>query len=110
VTYEVRGYNALERLEFRAVVIDHHSFNGIGVAEFQPLMFKHLTEHEQAAYVPVEPAIQWPFELAEAVFQAMWTAGYRPKNGSSGVAEVDALKNHIAFAEKVTNKLLRIAP
>lgn len=110
MTYEVRGYNALERLQFNAIVVEHNSPIGKAVAEFQPMIFKTRTEHDEYAHVPVEPAIQWPFELAEAIFQAMWTAGYRPKNGSAGVAEVDALKNHIAFAEKVADKLLRIAP
>lgn len=45
----------------------------------------------------------WPKFLAfpmmdnagQSLFDALWKAGFRPHNGESSVAHVDALKNHL---------------
>lgn len=55
---------------------------------------------------PSAPFFSLDMDDMEAIFQAMWDAGFRPRNGSSGKAEVDAQAKHIAFAEKVADKLL----
>lgn len=54
----------------------------------------------------VQPTYSWPFDIAEAIFQTLWDTGYRPAKGQAGAAEVEALKGHIAFAERVTDRLL----
>lgn len=52
------------------------------------------------------PSYSWPFEMAESIFQALWDTGYRPAKGQGGAAEVEALKAHVAFAERITDRLL----
>ena len=32
----------------------------------------------------------------QSLFDALWAAGFRPHNGESSVAHVDAIKNHLA--------------
>jgi hypothetical protein len=60
-----------------------------------------------------EPTLRLEWEDAQELFQALWDANHRPANGSGGpangsggAAEVDALKSHIKFAERVVNACL----
>ena len=47
------------------------------------------------------PSLRFDLDTAQNLFQEMWNQGYRPANGSAGASEVEALKAHIAFAEKI---------
>lgn len=54
----------------------------------------------------VEPTMAIRLEDAELLMQALWDAGFRPNNGAGSSAEADALRKHIAFAERVADRLL----
>lgn len=54
-----------------------------------------------------DPTLRLSFSAAQELFQSMWNQGYRPKDGSSGKAEVDALQAHIKFAESVVDRVLK---
>lgn len=41
---------------------------------------------------------------AQAILQALWNAGYRPNNGESTKAHVDALKYHLEDMRKLVFK------
>ena len=53
----------------------------------------------------VEPGVHWPRFMslddmfggntAQSLFDALWEAGFRPHNGESSQAHVDALKYHL---------------
>lgn len=61
--------------------------------------FVELKTHDE----PVKPGINatsYPHTLicresAQSILQQLWDLGYRPKNGESSLAHVDALKYHL---------------
>lgn len=90
------------RLSFDLVVRRH---TGGQDEVFLPVIFtvQRLAGGERG---PNEPTFSFPEDMAESVFQALWDAGLRPAKGQGGAAEVEALKNHISFAEHVAKMLL----
>lgn len=87
---------------FAALTCDILLKDGNHVA--QPVYPFEFKEHDRN--VALEPTIRLQLEIAEQLFQAMWDQGFRPVQGSSGKAEVDAQAKHIAFAEGVAHTLL----
>jgi hypothetical protein len=66
------------------------------------IIYKSIEPNELLA----GPTFRFAPETAEALFQALWDAGLRPAKGQGGAAEVEALKNHVAFAERIAGTLV----
>jgi hypothetical protein len=81
-------------------VIDYGSERDIGMP-MQLLMTKH--ERNQAV---IEPTLALQPDSAKSLMQALWDAGIRPANWSSPDGEINALRNHVGFAEHVAKTLL----
>ena len=94
---EVRGYDNLSSYTFDILLKD-------GEYVAQPVYPFESTRRDPNAVL--EPTIRLDREVAQSLFQAMWDQGFRPAQGSSGKAEVDAQAKHIAFAEGVAHALL----
>lgn len=73
-----------------------------------PVVITMKTEDEadENTARPLEPTFALDDRATQSLFQALWDQGLRPESGSSGKAETDALKGHIAFAEKIATALL----
>lgn len=70
----------------------------------QPVQFA-LT-HQEPHMAIAEPTLALPPDSARSLMQALWDAGIRPAEWSSPDAEVNALRNHVSFAEHVAKTLL----
>jgi hypothetical protein len=78
---------------------------GDGRAVAQPVNFemKQQGRHELIS----EPTLALSHNSAQSLLQALWDAGMRPADWNrSGPIEVQALRSHIAFAERVADGLL----
>jgi len=78
---------------------------GEGRAVAQPVNFemKMQGRHE----IIGEPTLALPPDSAQSLMQALWDAGIRPADWNrSGPIEVQALRSHIAFAERMADGLL----
>lgn len=53
------------------------------------------------------PTLHLPDGSAQELLQALWDAGLRPNDGAGSGAEAQALKNHIKFAERMAEGLLK---
>lgn len=99
-SFEVRGFNDHSMLAFRAQIVCR-SYNKPMVAKPVELEF-----HPVEDYAVYESTFKWGYDIAQAVFQSLWDAGYRPNDGACGSEERTALKKHIDFAEHVGKALL----
>lgn len=54
------------------------------------------------------PTLRLPGESGQQLLQALWDAGLRPNDGSGSGAEAKALREHIGFAERMAEGLLRL--
>lgn len=66
----------------------------------------NLTFHAHDEGACCEPTLALPFEAAQQLMQALWDQGYRPNNGEGSAGQVAALKAHIQFAERVSDRLM----
>lgn len=98
--FEVRGFNDHSVMAFRTQIVDRR-FGKKAVAKPVELEFHTLEDHQV-----YDSTFKWSYEFAQAIFQALWDAGYRPADGSCGSEERTALKKHIDFAEHVGKALL----
>jgi hypothetical protein len=81
-------------------VIDYGTGRDIGLP-VQLLMTK------QEEGMPVsEPTLALQPDSAKSLMQALWDAGIRPADWSSPDGEINALRNHVGFAEHVAKTLL----
>jgi len=74
----------------------------IGVAK--PMEFTMELQSRHA--VINEPTLRLRGDQGQSLMQALWDAGLRPNDGAGSGAEVQAIKNHAAFAERVADRLL----
>src|SRR5688572_11364161 len=78
---------------------------GDGRAVVQPVAFE-IKIQERHSLIN-EPSIELEPESAQSLMQALWDAGIRPADWNrSGPIEVQALRKHIAFAERMSDGLL----
>ena len=49
-------------------------------------------------------SIHLDWDCGQSLFQALWDAGYRPKNGETSIAHVEALKYHLEDMRKLVFK------
>ena len=54
-----------------------------------------------------EPTLALSPNSARSLLQALWDAGLRPSDWSSPDGEINALRNHVGFAEHVAKTLLQ---
>lgn len=81
-------------------VIDYGGERDIGLP-MQLLM----TKHDPNAVIS-EPTLALQPDSARSLMQALWDAGIRPADWSNPHGEINALRNHIGFAEHVAKTLL----
>ena len=72
------------------------------VEETGELRMEQITEEG----IVVNPTITVDKVVAEELMQALWNEGFRPQNETPTDISIDALRNHIKFAEGVVEKLL----
>lgn len=53
-----------------------------------------------------KPTLELPFDAGQPLFDALWEAGFRPSKLQDADQAIDALQNHIKFAESVATKVL----
>jgi hypothetical protein len=78
---------------------------GEELAVAQPVEFVMKTQ--KANEVIAAPTLHLPDNSGQELFQALWDAGFRPADGHDGGAEAKALRDHIKFAERMADGLLR---
>lgn len=52
----------------------------------------------------IDPSMRIDTENAQGIFQQLWDRGYRPKNGESSMAHVEAMKYHLEDMRKLAFK------
>ena len=52
------------------------------------------------------PSLELPCDAGQPLFDALWECGFRPSTVRDSDKAIDALKNHITFAESVVKELL----
>lgn len=55
---------------------------------------------------PIRPTMSLDAHSARSLLQALWDAGLRPAENTDRSGEVNALKSHIQFAERMATALL----
>lgn len=60
-----------------------------------------LTFEERKAGTYLQPSFTLDEEQAQALFNAMWLAGLRPKDGTGNSGHVEALNNHLQDMRKL---------
>ena len=96
--FRVSGHNNLPHISFDLSLYRREADS---ICLVLPVDFtvSRLTDDERC--MPHGPSLRFDLDTAQNLFQEMWNQGYRPANGSAGASEVEALKAHIAFAEKI---------
>lgn len=78
---------------------------GDGIAVAKPTLFE-LKQQDRHSVI-AEPTLALSPDSARSLMQALWNAGIRPTDwNSSGPIEVQALRSHISFAERMADGLL----
>lgn len=86
--------------------VDFLFFREIGDRREVVLPMTGIIESSSSRGQATEPSLRVSEYTAQSMLQALWDAGLRPNDGAGSGAEVKALRDHIAFAEGVTGKLL----
>lgn len=58
-------------------------------------------------HTPVHPVLRLPPSAGQDLFDALWAEGYRPPGERVTDQTFDAQRQHIAFAERMADELLR---
>lgn len=65
-----------------------------------------LVKDQEVNALIERPTLSLPSQSAQSLLQALWDAGLRPNDGAGSGAEAQALRQHIAFAERIADGLL----
>ena len=55
----------------------------------------------------IEPSLALPDDFGQPLFDALWEAGYRPSQTQPAEQAIDALQNHVKFAEEMARTVMR---
>ena len=66
------------------------------------VVFSVKNNHEEGSYY--QPSMGLTDAEAQNLLQELWRAGYRPNNGESTIAHVEALKYHLEDMRKLAFK------
>lgn len=95
--------NLMRRSVELMLIEEHGSFRAFGMP-MELIMKREMPEDEGLLH---EPTLSIPLESAQALLQALWNEGFRPDTGEGAAAVTEALKQHIKFAERVADTLLK---
>lgn len=62
-----------------------------------------IIKTEESAAAIIDPTLKLTEGVAQSLLQALWDVGLRPNNGEGTSAQVEGMKKHIAFAERVAD-------
>ena len=55
----------------------------------------------------LEPSLTLPDDFGQPLFDALWEAGYRPSQTQPAEQAIDALQNHVKFAEEMARTVMK---
>lgn len=96
--------STIYRDSIEILIVDSNSRRGNGAYGLivKPLELE-LVERPPGSF---QPTLELPPDSARSLMQALWDAGIRPADWSSPDGEINALRKHVEFAQKVAFQLL----
>ena len=55
----------------------------------------------------IEPSLTLPGDFGQPLFDALWEAGFRPSQTQPAEQAIDALRNHVKFAEEMARTVMK---
>lgn len=82
-----------------SIYVIHHDGQG-GMFVAKPVAFD-LDKTAISVGRIIDPTMRIDTENAQGIFQKLWDMGFRPKNGESSMAHVEAMKYHLEDMRKL---------
>lgn len=78
-----------------------HVYGRVGDAEIQPLVLK---KQEVRVFAPGNPFMEISQDDMQAMFDQLWTLGFRPLDGTGNGGHIEAMKYHLEDMRKLVFK------